>query len=806
MGCQASKAADATAAHNPPGRGVSAAAKSGAKSNHSNNNIQTPISRNGSKSIGASSSTLGNKSKTGSDRSGIHSSRSNGGGVSSDDMSTISSIINAGIHPNRPERLYKLLAKALQLGGGGGSGGSDEAQQQQQQQRMALYKQALKHLQEQPMAVKWMNPNTKSTCLHIVCRLVDVDASSRLLLDVMDQLIAIDGNDLLRHRDVAGHIPLHYAIAPTTHFNNNNNNTNASSSSSSPQSQHDIDWKSRAIFVQHLLQADPVGSQEYLKRTDVVFESGDATGACSPLYRALQTLPDDFSINCPTAEYVHVLTMFASGGPPTLVGNTSDGDLPLALLYRRFTRQFDISEKFFAGDNSRPEVLQHRKNYKLAAGTTWKIMEILLSPHPSTSSSNDQQQQQLIDNWGIVHQAVQVETPPDLLRYIVETNAQDLTRLDSKGNLPLHYAAAANPSYLTCNESSYLSFYPKYVIDELLYKFPEAASMQDAKGRFPLTIAVRSGKQWIGGGIKSLYDAYPDALKQIDIEQHSTLKRALNDMDIHDDDDEDDEDDDDDAKETKDDHGDKRSSRATSSSRKKKSSVETDGMIRDNPHDAIMLVQQPDADSTEIVAAMWAHEEDAGVQMLGCLALSNLVKKQKDVNPNEVLRIALLAVAAVVNAMKAHPNEMIVQEKACCALQALAVADGQREISMVASGAVSAIVGGMQAHVGDAKVQEHACAAIAAIVRQADRATVVASVSGVTAILNAIAAHNTDEKVQMAGFQALKKLTDFAAEANLPELPRTQTEPLLFAAQEQFGSTNPEIQEVVSVLMNRMSS
>jgi hypothetical protein len=26
---------------------------------------------------------------------------------------------------------------------------------------------------------------------------------------------------------------------------------------------------------------------------------------------------------------------------------------PLALLYRRFTRQFDLAEKFFSGDNSR---------------------------------------------------------------------------------------------------------------------------------------------------------------------------------------------------------------------------------------------------------------------------------------------------------------------------------------------------------------------------------------------------------------------------------------------------------------------
>ncbi len=43
------------------------------------------------------------------------------------------------------------------------------------------------------------------------------------------------------------------------------------------------------------------------------------------------------------------------------VGNASDGDKPLALLYRRFTRQFGLAEKFFSGDNPRPEVVEHHR-------------------------------------------------------------------------------------------------------------------------------------------------------------------------------------------------------------------------------------------------------------------------------------------------------------------------------------------------------------------------------------------------------------------------------------------------------------
>lgn len=243
-----------------------------------------------------------------------------------------------------------------------------------------------------------------------------------------------------------------------------------------------------------------------------------------------------------------------------------------------------------------------------------------------------------------------------------------------------------------------------------------------------------------------------------------------------------------------------------------------DGIIKDEHHDAIMLVQQSDVDCREVSIAMWAHEEDAGVQMLGCCAIGRLLGsgKEKDSDAaagdkddsegvtHTALRTALTATASVVNAMKAHPNEMIVQEKACAALQLMAPADGRREVSMVASGAVASIVAAMQAHVGDPNVQEEACAAIASIVEHGggDRATVVASVSGVTAILNAIAAHPISVKVQVEGLNALWQLTNFdASDASMPELPRAQTEPLLTQAKEAFPD---ECGALVDKLADRM--
>jgi len=187
--------------------------------------------------------------------------------------------------------------------------------------------------------------------------------------------------------------------------------------------------------------------------------------------------------------------------------------------------------------------------------------------------------------------------------------------------------------------------------------------------------------------------------------------------------------------------------------------------------------------------------------------VTKLVEKAtKRGNDDEILRIALSAVAGVVNAMKAHPNEVIVQEKACHALMTMARTDGRREVSFVASGAVAAIVGAMQAHVSDPGVQEKACAAVAEIVRYggADRATIVASVSGLTATINALAAHPSVAGVQKQGCRALKELTEYSGpgSANLPELPRSQTEPLLIAAKQNFPN---ECYKTVDVVLSRLT-
>jgi hypothetical protein len=304
----------------------------------------------------------------------------------------------------------------------------------------------------------------------------------------------------------------------------------------------------------------------------------------------------------------------------------------------------------------------------------------------------------------------------------------------------------------------------------LLYSYPDGAASTDADNMLPLQLAVNSGKTWIGGGTKSLYDVYPDAMARVTVEDFPLIKSAL--------------------------------SFSTTFLEEREADVKkTDSIVKEEHYDAIMMVQKPDADLGDVISAMWANEEDGGVQLLGCVAITNMAKKCK--RETELRAIALTSVTTVVNAMKNHPNEPAVQEKACGALRLLAPADNYREVSFAASGAAASIVSAMQAHVSDAIVQQEACSAIRHIVKNGgpERATVIASVSGFTALQNALGAHPRDAKVQREACLALEALTCFP-DANLPDLPGVQTAPLLEAAKARHPK---ECGKTAEIVLSRLS-
>jgi len=562
-------------------------------------------------------------------------------------------------------------------------------------------------------SVHYVHPESHDTPLHLVCRLISTvppssDSIDAAPIDAIRAMIRCSADPTCVNKK--GYIPLHDAIQPIV------NKANLA-----------LSVRNQAEAANFLIAADYEASMEYLSRNDVVFNGSD--DKCTPLYHVVANLPDDF-VNSPGPTVYLASTLHFPTPSMATSKNFSNYDKPLSLLYRRFSRQFDMSEKFFPGDNSRKEVLEHRRRYKVSAMNTWKIILALLDPVVEKKKS--------VSDFFMVHAAVRNECPQDLLRYIIETRPEEVRQVDERGRLPLHVAAGAAP------EAAESSYHYKFVVDELLYSYPDGAASADAEGNLPLQLAIESEKKWIGGGVKSLHDVYPDAMSRVKMEDYPSIKRALS------------------------------FSTNFAEERETDESITTEiglnGIVKEEHYDAIMMVQKPDAKLGDIVSAMWANEEDGGVQMLGCVAITNLAQQCCD--DVRILRtMGMTAVNTIVNAMKNHPNEPAVQEKGCAALNILSPADNYREVSFAASGAVASIVSAMQAHISDAIVQKEACSALRNILKHggSERAIVIASVSGLTAIQNAIGAHPHDENVWQEASVVLETLSAYPEES-LPDL------------------------------------
>lgn len=608
-----------------------------------------------------------------------------------------------------------------------------------------LWAKIMKICDANPEAAKYCDTETLDTPLHLACRVLRVletspvnrDGITATPADAIRVLIQCCA-DNVSFVNREGYIPLHYAIP------------NSSKSEADTYVHHQVQ------VINILIAADYDASMDYLSRNDVVFNRED--GACTPLYHAVSSVRDDFSN--PPGPTVDLISAIHFPNPGMVSAkNSSNHDKPLALLYRRFSRQFDLSEKFFPGDNSRKEVLEHRQRYKTSAMNTWKIILKLLDPLSDKKRS--------VSDFYIIHSAVKMDCPPDLIRYIIETRQGEVSKRDENGRLPLHIAAAVESSDFGNN------YHFKYVIDELLYAYPDGAACKDNDGKLPLQLAIESGKSWIRGGVKSLHSVFPDAMTNVALGEHPALKKAMS-----------------------------FSSNFVGEQEGEESNNSENKIVKEEHYDAIMMVQKPEADLANIASAMWANEEDGGVQMLGCMAINVLSEKHAN-DKCKLFAIALSAVTTIVNAMKNHPNEPAVQEKACGALVTLAPADNYREVSFAASGAAASIVAAMQAHVSDTIVQQVACSALRNIVEYGggDRATVIASVSGFTALQNALGAHPDSVEVQREACLALEALTAFP-DANLPDLPGVQTAPLLEAAALKYPK---ECKVTADIVLSRLS-
>ena len=128
--------------------------------------------------------------------------------------------------------------------------------------------------------------------------------------------------------------------------------------------------------------------------------------------------------------------------------------------------------------------------------------------------------------WRLLHASAGIDFfPPHLLRLLTAAFPDDVTEEDEDGNLPIHVAAMGDfPSIHMTRSTEIFAEGIKFesgtaasTIAILLKANPASARCRNRQGKFPLQLAIESGRGW-HDGIGALVDAYLAAIGDKDKE------------------------------------------------------------------------------------------------------------------------------------------------------------------------------------------------------------------------------------------------------------------------------------------------
>jgi len=646
-------------------------------------------------------------------------------------------------------------------------------------------RQALEELEASSSTIflrSYRDPKTQATAVHLMCQLINPP------LDVVKKLIvACGGASCMTKVDHLGHIPLHYAL------------TIGQFDGSSLQFLMKInDSITRAYCSMKIDSSSHLSSNSSCPPPTKIITS--------PLYRALQlkkprntvllihqACTDMICLQTP-------ITHLARDGS-TIENEFMHLDTPLNLLWRRYHADKWECEKFFPGDNSDPGIMLHRQIFRQQASETRDTMMQMMhlinhSCHFDTENGSaiatgihyDAEQDCMVSASGekypqrgfVVHAAANLATkaPLDWMQVIVAKNPNEIGEQDSKGRLPIHYAAIALGETESGGVGSYQG---KFILQYLLRLCPSAAQVMDDSGKVPLTLALeRGGVGSTSSGLQALYDANPQAMENV--ETSGTVPAFKIQAFLH------------------------------------RLETDKDEGIQNLEEEAVFVVQNPGADVHDILGAMWSHKSDPGIQML---SLQTIERMAREGGHEVATRIALNGgISAIVDSMSAHPQEPVVQEKGCFALESLALgvlhmprrANKQKskpstpsgrskpkfleeryhanmlaimELSFSAVGAISTLIRAMQDNPKDALVQAAACRALAALSTDLDSYTQIVSAGGVTSIVHAMDEHTNILQVQRESLYVLQQLIGFSQQS-FPMYSSEELGILIESAKEQF--------------------
>mmetsp|Transcript_3882 Transcript_3882/g.8177 ORF Transcript_3882/g.8177 Transcript_3882/m.8177 type:complete len:588 (+) Transcript_3882:164-1927(+) len=203
--------------------------------------------------------------------------------------------------------------------------------------------------------------------------------------------------------------------------------------------------------------------------------------------------------------------------PKAATVRNEDGILPITLAWNLFMH---IERKEGANSKVVDRLALNRRAVKDARSKTdlvgplgewFEKIEILLK---AASCSKGASKLTVGRKWKVVHAAACGHCPPEVLRFSLKIFPTQLKQKNDEGNLPLH-VAASSPIYI--KQESEPSNEP--MISKFLKLYPEGARKLNRAGRFPLTLALESGKT-LSNGVKLIIDAAPKAVITRDIKTH----------------------------------------------------------------------------------------------------------------------------------------------------------------------------------------------------------------------------------------------------------------------------------------------
>jgi hypothetical protein len=215
---------------------------------------------------------------------------------------------------------------------------------------------------------------------------------------------------------------------------------------------------------------------------------------------------------------VHIETDFETDNGPKLTENNWN---PLTTLSRGFSKGIrEAHRQIASGEETSTNMINGGFSEVDLEDEFWEKLTLLTKAFYHKSIDGVLPNGKL---WRLMHACAGIDFfPPHLLRLLTAAFPAGVSEDDEDGNLPIHVAASGDFPSIHMTRPFPVDFEafsgtPESTITILIEADPTSACCRNRQGKFPLQLAIESGRDW-GDGIGALADAFLAAIRDKDKE------------------------------------------------------------------------------------------------------------------------------------------------------------------------------------------------------------------------------------------------------------------------------------------------